>query len=211
MGIDAITDASKIRTGLSIIKATPFFVQACRVWRSKEPTEKDYPTFQHFCEVEKEFHGQAPNAAESGYHYTNSANAPIDRYYPWIDPPHNLSQMSFGTATDHSIITTPAAYAVVVAATTTQTREPTPAPTEMQAMINAAVSEATKNTNNNYKKPPADGWTIGPTESFATKPTQAQLGKTKRKDTKTMPPWKTRWKARSSSGTTTVTADEMRE
>ena len=60
---------------------------------------------------------------------------------------------------DHTILVTPAAFAATVAAATQQTREPSPAPMDMQAMINAAVKVATGNTiNNSYKNPPADDW-----------------------------------------------------
>ena len=74
---------------------------------------------------------------------------PIDRYYLCIDLSHNLSQMLFRTVTDQSIITILALFAAAVAAATFQIREPSPAPIDMQAMINATVSAATKNTNNN--------------------------------------------------------------
>ena len=57
--------------------------------------------------------------------------------------------MLFRTVTDQSIITILALFAAAVAAATFQIREPSPAPIDMQAMINATVSAATKNTNNN--------------------------------------------------------------
>ena len=43
---DGIIDPIKIRKGVALIKATPFFAQSCREWRVKPPTEKTYTNFQ---------------------------------------------------------------------------------------------------------------------------------------------------------------------
>ena len=54
------------------------------------------------------------------------------------------------------------------------------------------------------------GTTVGCMVSYATKSTQAQLAETKRKATRTMEPWRTRWAAKISSGTTPELAHEMK-
>ena len=76
LGGDEITDASKIRTGVALVEATPFFATACREWLAKPAADKTYDNFQsHFRLAEKEYNRQAPTTVEGGYHYANAASA----------------------------------------------------------------------------------------------------------------------------------------
>ena len=163
LGNDGITDASKIRTGVALIEATPFFAQSCREWRAKSPVNKTYVNFQtHFRQADKEYARQDPTSTQSGYHYAHHAAipAPYSNLYDLNDFPPDLPDLTNSSASEQSILTTPTAFAAAVAAASNIA--PAFQGLSIQDQISAAVTAATaakRNTNSDdWKLPPEGGW-----------------------------------------------------
>ena len=216
LGNDAITDASKIRMTVSLNEPTPFFEQFFCEWRVKSPAKSDYAAFQtHFCQLEKDLNQQAPNVAERGYTYANTATTPIDRYDSCMEPQWSLADVIRNTRqiihchNPHSIFNSSGSSGG------TKTK-PSPASTDIQAIIDAAVTISTRNmttilSDDACKIPPAGGWSYYWSHGrLRSKKTTAPLARAKKRTKNWRQSCRTTWVANYSSRATPAIVDEMK-